>query len=224
MFVGHTAIALVAKRRVPSLNLGWFLIATFALDLVWPVFLLLGIERVRITPGAYAFGPLVFESYPWSHSLIMACVWGAIYLLLARWRHLPFGVALLLGLIVVSHWVLDFIVHVPDLTLAPGTTSRFGLGLWNSIPGTFALEGTFYVLAIVYYARGTKARNWVGTWALWSWLLVCAAMWASGPWGPPPPSQNALAWFSLGVWLFILWGAWSDAGREPQAQAQASAQ
>lgn len=214
MFVGHTAIALAAKRRTSSTNLGWFLAASFALDLVWPVFLLLDIERVRIAPGAYAFGPLLFESYPWSHSLAMACVWGALFFALARWRRIQLGTALLLGAIVVSHWVLDFIVHVPDLTLVPGSSLRLGLGLWHSIPGTFMIEGSLYLLAIVYYVRGSRARNWIGSWALWSWLLVSAALWASGPWGTPPPSQNVLGWVGLGAWLFILWGARADANRD----------
>ena len=89
MFVGHTAVALAAKSKAPTVSLGWLIAAAFALDLLWPIFILTGIEQVRIVPGATAFMPFVFDSYPWSHSLLMSCLWGICLTLVARWRGVP---------------------------------------------------------------------------------------------------------------------------------------
>src|SRR5688572_27545800 len=123
MFVGHTALALAAKAHRRDLPLAWAVAAAFLLDLLWPVFLLMGIERVRIDPGATAFTPLAFDAYPWTHSLSMAIVWGAIVAALARTHKL------LLGALVVSHWALDLVTHQPDLPLWPGPSPHVGLGL-----------------------------------------------------------------------------------------------
>lgn len=213
MFVGHAALALGARGKAPSVSLGWLFAATFGLDLLWPLFLLLGVERVSIAPGATAFTPLVFDSYPWSHSLLMALVWGGVASGLALWRKVPPGTALLLGALVVSHWVLDFITHQPDLQLWPGNPLRVGLGLWNTVPGTLSVEGLLFIAGIVLYLRATRPLDRVGSLGLYALLTVCTAMWASGPFGPPPPSPRALAWFALGLWLFILWAGWADAHR-----------
>src|SRR5262245_25207318 len=107
MFVGHLAVAFAAKSARPRTSLGWFMAATTTLDLLWPLFLLIGIERVRIVPGAMAFTPLVFDCYPWSHSLLMASVWGLALAGIARVCRVESSAAWLLAPIVVSHWVLD---------------------------------------------------------------------------------------------------------------------
>lgn len=213
MFVGHTAVALVARRRRPSVALGTFLMATFALDLIWPVLLLLGLEQVRIEPGTTPFTPLVFVSYPWSHSLVTAIGWGLLAVTIARWRGVASGDALVIGLVVVSHWVLDFVTHIPDLPLVPGLSTRVGLGLWRSIPATLLVEGALYLVAIGYYVRAAHPRDRIGTLGLWSFLLVSALLWASGPVAPPPPSQTALAWSAMVSWALIAWGAWGDRHR-----------
>ena len=213
MFVGHTAVALAAKSKAPTVSLGWLVASAFALDVLWPIFLLAGLERVSIVPGATAFNPLVFDSYPWSHSLLMASVWGLCAMGMARWRALPTGIAWLIGALVVSHWLLDAVAHVPDLPLWPGPSPRIGLGLWNSVPGALLVEGVLYLLGIAIYVRVTRPIDRIGSYGLWSFLLVSAIMWASGPWSTPPPSPRALAWFSLGLWLLIAWAGWADRHR-----------
>ena len=211
MFVGHTALARVSKARVPEAPLASLIAAVFALDLLWPVFLLLGIERVRIEPGNTAFTPLAFEAYPWSHSLLLAGVWGVLAALLPR-RH-----RLLVGGLVVSHWVLDLVAHRPDLPLWPGGSPLLGLGLWNSVPGTLLVEGLLFGGAIYLYVRATRPRDRIGSLALWSLLLLQAAIWVSGPWAPPPPSTAAIAWVGLAGALFIPWAAWIDRHRSVRA-------
>ncbi len=210
MFVGHLALAFAAKRRAPALSLGWTIAAVTAIDLVWPILLLLGLERVRIEPGATAFTPLVFESYPWTHSLAMAMVWGVLLAALARSRGVAGRDTVLLAILVASHWILDLVTHAPDLPLWPGGGPLLGLGLWDSIPGTFLVEGLLWVGAIGYYLGRWRPRNRSGAVALWSFILVSTAIWAGGPWSPAPASTSELAWFALIGWITIPWAIWID--------------
>jgi hypothetical protein len=212
MFVGHLAVALAAKRSAPAANLGWLMAGVTALDLLWPIFLLAGLEHLRIVPGATAFNSLVFESYPWSHSLVMSAVWGFALAGLARWRRIPASAPLLMAL-VVSHWLLDFVSHVPDLPLWPGSSPRFGLGLWNSLTATFMVEGALWAVGIIVYLR---SRPLVSTWsrvAFWSLVGVTTIMWVASPWAPPPPSAQAVAWFGLIGWIVMPWAAMVERSR-----------
>ena len=211
MFVGHTALALASKARAREAPLALLVAAVFGLDMLWPLFLLLGIERVRVDPGNTAFTPLAFESYPWSHSLLMACLWGALLALGAR-RH-----RLLVGGLVVSHWVLDLVSHRPDLPLWPGRSPLLGLSLWNSIPATLLVEGLLFAAAITLYLRATRPTDRIGSLALWSLLVLQGGIWAASPWQQPPPSARAIAWASLATWLFVPWAAWIDRHRSARA-------
>ena len=217
MFVGHLALALAAKRAVPKASLGWLMAAVTALDLVWPLFLLAGIEHVRVSGGATAFNPLVFDSYPWSHGLLMALLWGTLLAVLGRSRGLSPRICYWLLGLVVSHWVLDFLTHAPDMPLWPGRSPRFGLGLWSSIPGTYVIEGAMWVAGIVLYLQGRRATRWIGPAAFWSFVIVCTVMWATGPWSPPPPSERFLAWFTLVGWIILPWTALADRYYTPTA-------
>jgi membrane-bound metal-dependent hydrolase YbcI (DUF457 family) len=210
MFVGHLAVAFAAKRAAPDVNLGWLVAAVSALDLVWPIFILTGIEQVRIEPGATAFTPGVFVHYPWSHSLVMAIVWGLALAGLARVLRVPASASLLLVGLVVSHWFLDVVTHAPDLPLWPGDSPHFGLGLWNSIPGTFLVEGAMWVAGIAIYLRGRRFTTRAPRIAFWSLVAFSTLLWGASPWSPPPPSVQALGWFSLIGWIAIPWAALAD--------------
>jgi hypothetical protein len=210
MFVGHLAVALGAKRASPKTSLGWLMAAATTLDLLWPVFLLTGIEHVRIVAGATPFTPLVFDSYPWSHSLLMAVGWGVVLGGLARWRGADSRAFWVLVALVVSHWVLDWASHAPDMPLWPGNSPRLGLALWSSIPGTLVIEGAIWVAGMAIYLRGRTPRSWRGPAALWSLVGISTVMWALGPWTPAPPDARSLAWFALIGWLVVPWAAWAD--------------
>jgi hypothetical protein len=213
MFVGHLAVALAAKRAAPTVNLGWLMAGVTALDLIWPVFLLVGLEHVRIVPGATAFTPLIFDSYPWSHSLVMSAVWGVVLAGTGRWRT-SIPISGLLIALVMSHWVLDFASHAPDMPLWPTDSSpKFGLGLWYSIPLTLIVEGAMWIVGIALYLRLPARRTMGAHIAFWSLVIVCTVMWASGPWGPLPPSERALGWFALIGWLIVPWAAAADRQR-----------
>lgn len=210
MFVGHLAAAFIGKRESPSLSLGWHMAAVTLPDLLWPVFLLAGVEQVSIVPGATAFTPLVFDAYPWSHSLLMGFVWGALLAALARRRGASMRDAVVLVSLVVSHWVLDFVTHAPDMPLWPGGSPRLGLGLWHSIAGTLVVEGLLWFVALWLYLKPREARSRSGRFAFWSFVTTSTLMWIFGPWSPPPPDARSLAWFGFLGWIVVPWAAWAD--------------
>ena len=213
MFVGHLAVALGAKRVSPRTPLAALIAGAFGLDLMWPILLLAGIEHVRVDAGHTAFTPLAFDHYPWSHSLSMAVVWAVAVGRLSVVLLKRSAAGLVIGLAVVSHWLLDYVTHIADLPLWPGGP-EVGLGLWNSIPGTLVVEGIFFSAAVFAYVRSTRPRQKAGTWSLWALIMLTVMIWVSGPWSPPPPNERAIAWVGLAMWLFPLWGTWIDRTRQ----------
>ncbi len=144
MFIGHFALAFAAKRAAPRASLGTLFAAAQFVDLLWPTLLLTGMERVRIAPGITVVTPLDFEHYPFSHSLLAVAGWalafGLVYALLRGGWKVAGRAALVLAALVLSHWLLDALVHRPDLPLWPGGGMRVGAGVWNSLPLTLAVE------------------------------------------------------------------------------------
>ena len=216
MFVGHTAVALAAKRQAPHVSLGGLIAAAYALDLLWPLFLIAGIEHVRIDPGNTAFTALAFDSYPWSHSLLMVVVWGLAGALVARTLGVDRrGQVVIFGL-VLSHWVLDAISHRPDMPLWPGRSPMVGLGLWNSVAATLVIEGLLFAIGIAIYLRAGVLRTRAGTIGFWALVIFQLGIWVSQPFGPPPPDTTTLAWSGLALWLFPVWGWAIEKGRARQ--------
>jgi membrane-bound metal-dependent hydrolase YbcI (DUF457 family) len=213
MFIGHFAVGFGAKRFAPRASLGTLFLAAQFIDLLWPTLLLLGVERVRIAPGDTAFTPLDFEHYPWSHSLFMVIVWGgmfgAVYYALRR----DARTSVLLAMVVLSHWLLDFLTHRPDLPLWPDGI-RVGLGAWNVVPVTLAMEIGLLACGLLLYARSTRARDATGRWALWALVTLLGLIYAGNLLGPPPPDVMAIAWAGHAQWLLVAWGYWIDRHRE----------
>jgi membrane-bound metal-dependent hydrolase YbcI (DUF457 family) len=213
MILGHYAVAFAAKRVAPRTSLGTLVLAAQLLDGLWPIFLLVGLERVRVAPGAMAANSLEFVHYPYTHSLAAAVAWGVLlggaYYAARRY---PAG-AWVVAIAVVSHWLLDVPMHGPDLPLWPGSAVRVGLGLWNSVPATLIVEFGLFAAGIAAYLRATRARDRVGRWAFWSMVAVLAAVLMSGILGPPPTSERGVAVGALGLWLFVPWGYWFDRHR-----------
>jgi hypothetical protein len=214
MFIGHYGVAFAAKRAAPRTSLGALTFAAQFLDELWPILLLLGFEQVRIVPGLMAANPLDFVYYPFSHSLLMAIVWGILvggaYFLLRRYGR---G-AWIMGALVVSHWFLDLPMHRPDLPLWPGASSpKVGWGLWNSILATYVIEFGIYAIGIALYLRATRAKDRIGSWGLWAYIILLAILYVMGN-GSPPPNERVLAWTALAIWLFVPWAWWVDKHRE----------
>ncbi len=214
MFIGHFAVAFAAKRAAPTVSLGTLFIACEFVDLLWPVLLLAGVEKVVITPGITAFTPLDFQHYPWSHSLLMGVVWAlafaGLYVSKQR-RWLP---AAVVALVVLSHWFLDLLVHRPDLPLAPGSDLKVGFGLWNSIGGTLLVEGALFVLGVRFYLAGSRASDRIGHWALYGLLALLLLAYVGAAFGAPPPGAAAIAWVGLaGGLATAALGYWIDRHR-----------
>ena len=222
MFIGHFAVAFATKRVAPRVSLGTLVVAACFLDVVWPVLVLLGVERFRIVPGFTAVNPFDFVHYPWSHSLLMTFVWSLVFALAYLGVKGDRAGAVWVGVAVASHWVLDFVSHRPDLPLYPGGDARLGLSLWQSLPATFAVEGLMFAAGIAIYVRVTKGRDRTGTIAWWAFVALLVALYVPGPWSPPPPSENAVAVVGiLAMAIFGPWAYWVDRHRETLAPASA---
>lgn len=211
MFIGHVAVGLASKRLAPERSLAWLLAAPMFLDLVWPIFVIAGVERVSLIPDAPTpFLRLDLAHYPYSHSLLLSLIWSALYaavvLVVTRDRR---G-ALVVGAGVFSHWVLDFVTHRPDMPLYPGGSARLGLGLWYSTAGTIATEVTMFVVAIVLYLSATWARGRWGHVSLWSLLMTFAFLYVAAIVLPPPPSGAMVAYGALASWIVVPWAMWIE--------------
>jgi membrane-bound metal-dependent hydrolase YbcI (DUF457 family) len=213
MFLGHFAVGLAAKKVAPRVSLGTLFLASQFVDLVWPLFLLLGLEHVTIDPGNTAATPLDFTHYPYTHSLLGALLWsvllGFLYFRFGRAKQS----ALIVALCVFSHWVLDFITHRPDLPLTFWDDARVGLGLWNSLPATVALEAGILGLGVSFYTLATKAMDRVGSIGFWALISTLIVTYIVNILGPPPPDESMIAIAGNAMWLFVTWAYWVDRHR-----------
>ena len=222
MFIGHFAVGFASKRAAPRASLGVLMAAPLFLDLLWPIFLVAGIESVRIEPNSNPFLTLDLHDFPWSHSLATSLAWSAVFAA-AFWAATRYGRgAAVIAIGVFSHWVMDFVTHRPDLPLYPNSPTSVGLGLWNSPTATIATESALFVAGVAIYARTTRAVNWRGTVALWLMVVLLAAFYAMTCLGPPPSNVNFIKYAGLTGWLFVPWAWWIDRNRELRARAPAS--
>ncbi len=211
MLVGHFAVGFTAKRFEPAISLGTLVLAAMIADLLWCVFMIGGIEHVQFKSGMGATNYFAASDIAKSHSLLMDGVWAglfaAVYFLRRRY---PRG-AWILFAVVLSHWVLDWISHRPDMPLAPGVHRYFGLGLWSSVPAALIVEGGFWLVAVILYARATHPRKRAGVYAYWSVVALLTLAWYNNLTGPPPRDPHvapivSLVFFSLAV----AWAYWMN--------------
>jgi len=210
MFIGHFAVGMAAKKIEPGASLATLFLAAQFLDLIWPTLLLLNIEQVEIQPGISAVTPLDFTNYPVSHSLLIVSLWSGLFALVYFLFTKKTKGALLMGALVLSHWVLDLIVHIPDLPLYPGNSPKWGLGMWNSPLLTILVEGAIFAFGIIVYTRTKMAAKQTISWWFWSLVLFMLLIHIGNLAGPPPPNVEAIAWAGHLQWLFILWAWWAD--------------
>jgi hypothetical protein len=213
MFVGHFALGFAAKRAAPRLSLALLFAACQLADILWPVFVAAGLESVRIAPGITAFTPLDFVSYPYSHSLVALSLWGALLGSVCWLSGVGGRASLLVAGLVVSHWVLDFISHRPDMPIYPGST-LLGLGLWNSVPATLLVELLLFGAGVRLYASSTRARDSVGRWSFAGLVGFLLIAYFANIAGGPPPSVTAIAVAGIaGALLLLVWSWWADRHR-----------
>jgi hypothetical protein len=217
MFVGHFGVALGLKHKAPAVSLGTLFLAAQFIDLLWPTLLLLGIEHVEIAPGSKG-PPLRFTHYPISHSLGLVVVWAVLFSAAFYLLRRTLAGAVTCGAAVVSHWVLDWIVHHPDLPLLPGHDARFGMGLWGSLPASLALELLIFGTGVWLYLRSTSLSDRIGSFGFWSLIAFLLLIHVANVFGAPPPSVAAVAWVGQAQWLLVLWAYWVDAHRQARGQ------
>lgn len=227
MFVGHYAVGLAAKRFAPKTSLGILIAAPILLDLIWPILVLISWEHVSIVENSNPFLRLQFDSYPISHGLVAVIGWAtlfaSIYFGVARY----FAGAIAVWIGVISHWLLDYVVHRPDLPLYAGSSRLLGLGLWNKRWITIAVELTLLAVGVAIYASRTRARgkigslgrakDKIGSFGFLAFVAAILALFAVVVFGPAPSSVNKLAIGALASLLFVPWAWWFDRHREPDS-------
>jgi hypothetical protein len=212
MFVGHFGIALAAKRLAPRASLAVLILAAQLADVMWPVLVALGIEQVRIDPGNTAFTPLDFVAYPYSHSLLLLVAWGLVLGVLTRTHIGGRAPILLIAGLVVSHWVLDWVTHRPDMPLFPGGP-RLGLGLWNSVPWTLAIELAMFAAGTWIYVATTRAKDAVGRWGFFSLMAFLLLAYLANLRNVPPSVTALYTAAIVGVLVIAAWAWWVDRHR-----------
>lgn len=214
MFIGHLALAFGAKKYAPQVSLGILLLACQLADLIWPNLVLLGVERLEVEPGITVMTPLNFLYYPYSHSLVAMLIWAVLFAgLYGLLRKAGIRVAIVLVLLVLSHWFLDVLSHRPDMPLTLGDHTHIGLGLWNYPVLAVSMELMLFALGVWLYAASTRALNRKGSIGFWFLVLFLLVIYAGNIFSPPPPSGPAVAWSAQALWLVVLWGFWVDRHR-----------
>lgn len=211
MFIGHFAAGIAARSLQPRLSLGYLFLSVQFLDLLWPSLLMLDIEKVAIAPGITQVAQLEFTSYPISHSFVMAVFWsllfGTVYYSITRdkWS------ALILGSGVLSHWLLDLVVHVPDLPLSPLHDLKVGLGLWRSVFATVVLESAMFFVAIVLFYLAEQRQGLKTGWRRAVFFFILFAVYLFNTFGAVPASVKDVAIGAQFQWLIVVWAFWLDA-------------
>lgn len=212
MFVGHFGVGLAAKKIAPDINLGFLFIACQLLDLIWPVLVLVGVEQVAVDQSATTVTPLNFLHYPYSHSLVMTLLYSLVGAFVT-WRVFKSArVGIVIGFTVFSHWILDFITHRPDLPLLLGDR-KVGLGLWNSVWGTLAVEVSIFIIGIILYLQSSPLMYRKRKIVYWSMIGFLSIVYMGNIFGPKAPVGTpaaAIAGPALSMWLIVIWGYYSD--------------
>lgn len=216
MFVGHYGISLAAKGLNRSIPLWVLFVAVQLVDVLWAVFVLAGIEKVRIAPGITATNPLDLYYMPYTHSLVGSLFWAVaaviVYRSLAR-QPRAWSAGVIVGVAVFSHWVLDLMVHRPDLSLYD-SVFKMGFELWNYPAVAFVLEVVFLFGGMLLYFRATKPLNVAGRFGMVIFGLIMLGVQAYVFFGPPPTSDRAIALTALGSYfLFAGVAHWLDGKR-----------
>lgn len=225
MFIGHYGAAYAIKRWRPDISLFALFLAVQVLDVAWSVFVMLGIEKVRIVPGFTRTNPLDLYYMPYTHSLVGALVWAlacaAIYVLALR-RAAVAGVAL--GVAVFSHWVFDLVVHRADLALYDNT-AKVGLGLWNFPLLAFSLEIALVLGGLALYLSGRRSLDRIGRYGPWVFCTLLIAVqtmvFFGGAIGSPDQAAVIALVSYFGFAAIAQWLDRHEGGRAPRGLATA---
>lgn len=204
MFIGHYGLAFGVKKAAPQISLLTLFVAVEFVDILWPFLLLFDVEQVKVTPGITVVTPFDFVHYPYTHSLLMGIVWGALAALVYWFFKKDIKSAVIVGLAVLSHWFLDAVVHIADLPLTPFSDTKVGMGLWNSLEGTFVVESIIFIIGVARYYRGTKAINSKGKWLFWLLVAFFIIIDIFNMFGPTPEDSIPALFVSFAVLQLIV--------------------
>jgi membrane-bound metal-dependent hydrolase YbcI (DUF457 family) len=216
MFIGHYGVGFAAKKYAAAISLGWLFIAVQFSDLLWPTLLLFNVEHVAINHDPNMVVPLVFTDYSFSHSLLMVVVWSLLFAFIYWMIKKNSKYAFVLALCVFSHWLLDLVVHYPDLPLYPGNSPKVGLKLWSQPIVDDIVEMAIFVIGLVIYLRTTISKNNWGKYILWVLAVLLVGSFAANIFGPPPTDVKAIAWTAQFMWVFVILAFWVDHNRKPK--------
>jgi hypothetical protein len=219
MFVGHYGPSFAIRAVRPEVPLWVLFVAAQLVDVVWGLLVLAGIEKVRIVPGITAASPLDLYYMPYTHSLVAALLWSFAAALVCRrvFRWPGWSVALWVGATVLSHWILDLLVHRPDLPLYDNT-AKVGFGLWNYVGVSLTLEALVLAGGLWLYLKKTIGLTPVGRLGPIVFVVLMLAMQVGMLFAPLPPSSAAVATSALVAYVaFAAVAAWIDGQRRSRS-------
>jgi hypothetical protein len=202
MFAGHLVAALVLKKIDRRINLGWLFFATLFHDLLLGICILLGLEQIHI-PVSFAQTPYLTFTFPYSHGLAASILWsllafGITYMVLPRWTsHERRQAGLVIALAVFSHFVLDWVVHIPEMPLLGENSPKIGLSLWNNLPLALVLETALVVVGFAFYLLAVKPKTNLARYGLAVLMILITALTVTGQLfadTPPPANAAAMSW------------------------------
>jgi hypothetical protein len=207
MFAGHVGAALVIGRAERRVNVGIFIAAALLLDVVLWLFVLLGWESVGI-PANFGSTHQPEFTFPYSHGLVASIAWsgfaaGFAFVAFARLEAAKSRAAALIAAAVFSHWLLDALVHRPELPLAGASSLKVGLGLWQNMPVALVVESVVVLVGLFLFVPGSRTARGKSL-ALTALTLVILAFTVAGMTiAPPPPSALAMAGSSLATLVVV---------------------
>ena len=217
MFVGHYGPSFAIRAVRPEIPLWVLFVAAQLVDVAWGLLVLAGIEKMRIVPGITAASPLDLYYMPYTHSLVAALLWSVGAAVVCRWafRWKGWGAAWWVGTAVLSHWILDLVVHRPDLPLY-GNTAKVGLGLWDYLGTSLVVEALVLAGGLWLYMSRTTGLTRVGRIGPVVFAVAMFAMQVGMLFAPYPPAPAAVAMSALVAYVaFAAVAGWIDRQRVP---------
>lgn len=208
MFIGHYGIALAAKKVDKNISLGFLFFATQFADILFFTLVLLGIEKMSFAPGITKVSPLDFTYYPYSHGLAASFIWTGLFFVVSKIAPSKSDsnknkIALAMGATVLSHFLLDVIVHRADLPLLGGDSYKIGLGLWNYVLASFLIELLILLSGLWMYLKSTKGATFVGKYGMIIFSAFVTTVWMASLLTPTPSDFNIKGFAIFGL-LFQL--------------------
>ena len=214
MFIGHYGVAYAAKTVAPKVPLAAYFLAVQALDVLFSVFVLSGIEHMEIVHNYTSYNPYRLYDMPITHSLVGSLGWAVAVGIVATILRVPRRESLWLGLAVFSHFILDLLVHTPDLSIAGNDTAKLGLGLWNNVPLVIVLELLVLLGGWMIFSRSQRSDTTFPKQRNRIFVGILVLLTILTPFMPDPASPAAFAIQALVLYCALAWvSAWSVAPR-----------